>query len=218
VCEKKPDEPCPECEQSPCICKKQQKIKIQLAPGKSLEIQHMISTSFWGADGKPISATEFIHNLFGAIPSFFKNEEELREIWSDPVTRKALLEKLSEAGFGRDDLKTVQKLVNAEKSDLFDVLEYISFARPPMTREERVLSAHDSIFTELDDAQKDFVEFVLSKYIESGVDELDQAKLPKLLELKYESVQDAAAVLGGVEIIRQVFAQFQKALYGVRVA
>jgi len=193
-------------------------VKIQLAPGKSVEIQYMIATSFWNADGKPIPAEEFMQNLFGAIPSFFKSEAELRELWSDPVTRKSLLEKLSDAGFGRDDLATLQQLVNAEKSDLFDVLEYISYSRPPISREERVASAGSVVFDGLDTEQKAFVEFVLSKYIESGFDELDQAKLPKLLELKYQSIQDAAALLGGVESIKEVFVAFQKALYGVRVA
>ncbi len=33
-----------------------EKIKVKLADGKVREIQHMMSTSFWGADGKPISA------------------------------------------------------------------------------------------------------------------------------------------------------------------
>ena len=61
----------------------------------------MITTSFWSADGKPISAQEFLENLFGELPNFFKDEKELREIWSNPITRKTLLEKLDEAGFGK---------------------------------------------------------------------------------------------------------------------
>lgn len=219
VCEKKPHVPCEVCGEWPCVCeKKPRKVKIVLAPGKFVEIQHMVATSFWSADGKPISAEEFMRNLYGAIPSFFKNEDELRTLWSDPITRKALLDRLSDAGFGHEDLKTLQQLVNAEKSDLFDVLEYISYARTPITREARVAFAQSTIFDGLNASQKDFVEFVLSKYIESGVDELDQAKLPRLLELKYESVHDASEILGGVESIKQVFAGFQKALYGVSVA
>jgi type I restriction enzyme R subunit len=109
---------------------------------------------------------------------------------------------------------TLQLLVNAEKSDLFDVLEYISYSRPPITRESRVAFARSSIFDGLPPAQTEFVEFVLAKYIECGVDELDQSKLPRLLELKYESVPDAAGILGGVESIKQVFTGFQNALYG----
>lgn len=61
--------------------------------------------------------------------------------------------------------------------------------------------------------QKEFLEFVLSKYVETGVEELDQEKLPDLLKLKYHEISDAAAVLGGTDRIRQMFIAFQKYLY-----
>lgn len=216
ICEKKPHDPCDVCGEWPCVCeKKTKKIKITLAPGKFIEIQHMISTSFWSGKGKPISAEEFIQNLFGAIPSFFKSEEELRTLWADPTTRRTLLDQMENSGFSRNDLKTLQQLVNAEQSDLFDVLEFIAYNREPITRTSRVALAHTNMISGLTDNQKEFVDFVLSKYIETGVDELDQSKLPQLLELKFDSVHDAAEILGGVNRIREVFNAFQKALYGV---
>lgn len=194
------------------------KLKIKLRDGKEREIQHMIATSFWSAEGKPISAEEFLHGLFGKLPEYFKNEDELRKIWSVPATRKSFLVKLEEAGYGKDELSNLQKLINAEKSDLFDVLEYVSFAIKPITREERVVNAMPQIFDGLGDRQKDFLDFVLSKYIETGVSELDQDKLPSLLELKYHSITDAAEALGGVESIRDTFIEFQKYLYQLKAA
>ena len=191
----------------------QKKIKVKLRDGKEREIQHMIATSFWSADGKPISSEEFLQSLFGALPEFFKSEAELRKIWSNPVTRKALLEKLYEAGYGADVLGSLQKLINAEKSDLFDVLEYVSFAIEPITREKRVAQAQEKIFQGLDNKSKEFLEFVLSKYIETGVEELDQEKLPDLLSLKYHSISDAEEILGDVGKIRSTFFDFQKHLY-----
>jgi type I restriction enzyme R subunit len=134
------------------------------------------------------------------------------------MTRKALLDQLAEAGYGRDVLTTMQALIDAEKSDLFDVLEYVSFAIKPITREERVAHAQSEIFAQLDNKQKDFLEFVLSKYIESGVEELDQEKLPSLLELKYNAISDAAEILGGVENIRKTFIDFQQHLYNYSMA
>ena len=216
-CEKPPPEPCRKCGQTPCVCKK--KVKVKLRNGKELEIQHMMSTSFWGADGKPISVEEFLNNLFGELPNFFKSEEELRTIWSNPLTRKTLLEKLDEAGFGRDELSTLQKLIDAEKSDLFDVLEYVFNSDiKPITREARVAAAHATIFALLDDKQKEFIDFVLSKYIETGVEELDQEKLPILLTNKYQSLEDAKEVLGDTANISSLFIEFQKYLYLQEVA
>ena len=67
-----------------------------------------------------------------------------------------------------------------------------------MTREARVAAAQATIFALLNDKQKEFIAFVLSKYIESGVDELDQEKLPLLLTNKYQSLEDAKRILGEV--------------------
>nr|WP_255680709.1 type I restriction endonuclease subunit R [Methanosarcina sp. DH2] len=194
------------------------KLKIKLRDGKEREIQHMISTSFWSADGKPISAQEFLQNLFGILPEFFKDENELRIIWSNPVTRSAFLEKLAKAGYGMDELTTLQKLIDAEKSDLFDVLEYVSFALQPVTRETRVNRAQSRIFEGLNEKQKEFLDFVLSKYIETGVGELGPEKLPGLLELKYHTISDAKAVLGGIAKTRELFVGFQEYLYAPVVA
>ncbi|NWJ51327.1 MAG: DEAD/DEAH box helicase family protein [Bacteroidetes bacterium] len=194
-------------------------IKVRLSDGKEREIQHMISTSFWSADGKPISAQEFMENLFGKLPELFTDEEELRLLWSNPLTRKALLAKLDEAGFGHDQLSILQDLIHAEKSDLFDVLEYVLNSDiKPITREERVAKAQRNIFAFLNDKQKAFIEFVLRKYIETGVEELDQEKLPVLLTNKYQSLGDALDILGDVDNISALFIEFQKHLYELKVA
>jgi type I restriction enzyme R subunit len=198
---------------------KRKRIKIKLRDGKEREIQSMIATSFWSADGTPISAEEFLNNLFGELPNLFKSEDELRTLWSKPNTRKELLEKLDEAGFGKEELTTLQKLIDAEKSDLFDVLEYVFNSDiKPMTREARVAAAQATIFALLDNKQKEFIEFVLSKYIESGVEELDQEKLPILLTNKYQSLEDAKDMLGDVSNISRLFIEFQQHLYNRKVA
>jgi type I restriction enzyme R subunit len=219
VCEKKPKEPCEICGQLKCDCNKRQKIKVKLKDGKEREIQSMISTSFWSADGRPISAEEFLNNLFGELPNLFKSEDELRTLWSNPLTRRTLLEKLDAAGFGKEELTTLQKLIDAEKSDLFDVLEYVFNSDiKPMTREARVAAAQATIFALLDNKQKEFIEFVLSKYIETGVEELDQEKLPILLTNKYQSLEDAKDILGDVANISRLFIEFQQHLYKRKVA
>ena len=219
ICRVDPPEICGTCAEEPCICKKRQKIKIKLKDGKEREIQHMMATSFWSADGKPISAAEFLNNLFGELPALFKNEAELRTLWSHPMTRKTLLEKLADTGYGRDELASLQQLINAEKSDLFDVLEYVFNSDiKPITREARVAAAHANIFALLNAQQKEFIDFVLSKYIETGVKELDQGKLATLLNIKYHSLEDAKEVLGAVANISSLFIEFQKHLYDPMVA
>lgn len=189
------------------------KLKIKLRDGKEREIQHMIATSFWNADGRPVSVQEFMDNLFGAMPEFFKSEEELRKIWSYPITRKVFLEKIAAIGYGKDELEMLQKMIDAEQSDLFDVLNYVSFLKPTISRVERVEQARGKIFEGLGEKQKEFLDFILSKYEEKGVEELDEEKLPVLLNLKYHAIADAVSALGEVDSIRSVFFDFQKILY-----
>ena len=190
------------------------KIRIKLADGKARTIQHMMSTTFWHPDGTPMSAQQFMEMLFGKLPDFFKNEAELRVIWSDPATRKKLLQGLAENGFGGEQLAEMQKIIDAEKSDLFDVLAHVAYAVAPMTREARATRARVYISTSFSNKQQGFLDFVLSHYVRVGVEELDLDKLTPLLKLKYhDSIPDAVADLGQADQIRNVFAGFQKYLY-----
>ena len=206
---------CSACGQTPCVCDKptKKRIKIKLADGKERTIQHMLATSFWHPDGTPMSAQQFVESLYGKFPDFFQNEDELRSLWSAPDTRSKLLEGLAEKGFGIDQMTEMQKIIDAEKSDLFDVLGHVAFALTPLTREERATRAKLEISTHFDSKQQAFLDFVLAQYVKEGVGELDQAKLSPLLKLKYNALADAKADLGQPEQIRTVFADFQKYLY-----
>lgn len=217
VCEKDPcecqDETCEVCNRRPCVCKKRKKTRVKLADGKARAIQHMVATTFWHPDGTPMSAQQFMESLFGKLPEFFKDEEELRTLWSAPETRKALLAGLAEKGFGPTQLAEMQKIIDAENSDIFDVLAYVAYALPPVTREERAGHARVSIHGRFNSKQQAFLEFVLDHYVSVGVDELDQDKLTPLLRLKYHSIADAVADLGDPADIRDTFVGFQKYLY-----
>lgn len=189
------------------------KIRVKLADGKERNIQHMMQTTFWHPDGTPMSAKQFMEMLFGHLPGFFADEAELRRIWSDPATRRKLLDGLADKGFGMRELEAMQKLVEAENSDIFDVLAYVAWALPPLTRQERAERARAMISAHFDTNQQAFLSFVLAHYVNEGVDELDMEKLAPLLNLKYHSLDEAFAELGQPEGISRVFAGFQRYLY-----
>lgn len=193
--------------------KRPKKIQIKLADGKVRRIQHMTATLYFGADGRPMSSVQFIESLYGTLPAFFKDEDELRKLWSAPDTRKALLMGLADKGFGHDALVEMQKIVEAENSDLFDVLAKVSFAAEPVSREQRADAAKAAAEMALTDPQRAFVDFVLAQYVAEGVEELDQEKLSPLLRLRYQALGDAFAELGEPERIREIFVGFQKHLY-----
>jgi type I restriction enzyme R subunit len=188
-------------------------LKIKLADGKERTLQSMVSTTFWSADGKPMSAVQFLESLFGVLPALFSSQEQLRTLWSVPETRTALLGQLSDAGFGREALSEMQAVVSAEDSDLYDLLAFVAYATPMVGRAVRAAQATKKAGAGLTDAQQAFVAFVLDHYVREGVDQLDADKLPSLLKLKYGSIDDATAQLGPPGGIRKVFLDFQRHLY-----
>jgi len=176
----------------------------------------MANTHFWNPDGKPISAEEFLITLFGSIPELFKSEEELRMIWSKPDTRKKLLEELADQGFERKQLDEFQKVLNTESSDLYDVLAYIAFHSKIIERSLRAANAKIYL-NSYDPKQQEFLNFVLQQYVKDGVDELDDAKLGKLLQLKYRAIEDAKRELGNIKSIRDSFIDFQAYLHTEKI-
>ncbi len=196
---------------------KKEILTIRLADGKERQIQHTTKSLFLSETGEPLSVIQFIEHLYGTLPEFFKSEEELRELWSRPATRQALLKKLAEKGFGKEELLTIQQMCDAQHCDLFDVLRYIAYATPSVSREQRVKQAKTNILAGLNEREKEFIDFVLGKYKKSGVEELAEEKLPHLLDLKYRSLPDAKQLLGDLEHVKLTFLDFQKNLYAADI-
>lgn len=213
----KPDNTCQICGNAPCTCEVKEKLKIKLSDGRIRQIQHIKSDMFW-LNGKPVTVETFLETLFGQLPTFFKNEEELRQLWSDPLTRKVLLDKMADAGYGSDVLKQVQRLINAEKSDLYDVLEFVAYATEPLARVERANQAKKYVYPHLSDKQRDFIDFVLQQYVNTGVSELDLEKLPILMKMKFGTPYDGIEILGGIETAKKTFISFQKHLYNASIS
>lgn len=210
ICE--PSE-CPVCNNAPCICEKTEKITIKLSDGKTRQIRHISSVMYWFGD-KPITAKEFVERLFSDLPHYFENEDQLREIWSDPSTREKLLYSLSEAGYDEEKLEGMKELIDAKDSDVYDVLRYVAYNREAMSRDQRAAVAKPGIKAAFsNDKQQQFIDFVLSKYVEDGVAELSTSKMRSLIELKYHTIGDAVQELGSPSAIRATFIGFQRHLY-----
>ncbi len=213
---------CNNCGNSPCRCNtgdgdgetvKPEKVFITLTDGKVRQIQHMKSVLFMGPDGDMLTAHQFVEQLFGELPRFFGNEDELRQIWSTPSTREKLLADLQEAGYDGEKLDSMKEIIDAKDSDVYDLLAFVAYARDTHTRTERVSKAKPLISREFTYKQVEFIEFILDKYIEDGVQELAAKKMRSLVELKYNTISDAASEFGSPAAIRDTFIGFQKYLY-----
>jgi type I restriction enzyme R subunit len=192
---------------------KRKLVEVKLQDGKIREIEYTTQTLYYDQQGKPISAEEFLKNIFGVLPNVFQDEKELRSLWSNPENRKKLLDGLASRGFGEAELIEIQKMTNNQYSDIFDVLSYIAFAKQPKLREERSGMAKQAVQKQFSDKELEFINFILSKYEVDGVWELGIEKLNPLIKLKYGSASLAKEELGEAKEIRQLFTNFQQYLY-----
>ncbi len=189
-----------------------EKTVVRLADGKNRTIMYTSETKFY-MDGKVVAPKEFIEMLFGELPELFKNEEDLREQWSDPRTREILLQGLAERGFEETKLQALKALCDAEDSDIYDVLRYIAYARDTMTRTERAGILREYYLEQLDENEREFVSFILDLYEQRGEGELQMKNLTGLVKLHYRTMRDATDVLGSAKEIAGDYLDMQRELY-----
>lgn len=190
-----------------------EKVVVKLSDGKVRRIQYLATTTYWSREGKPISAKEFLEQLFGDLSGIVADEDQLRIVWSDPDNREHFLDQLSDRGYDTDRLDDIRRLVDAQDSDLFDVLSYILFTNPPRTRHERADHVRSDGVSETDGEMKEFLLAILSAYEDRGESELATKKLGTFLTARYGSVGEGKLKLGGLDAVKQAFRTMQASLY-----
>ncbi len=190
-----------------------EKLRIRLADGKERGIQYIAATTYWGPDGRPMTAREFLERLFGDLSDLIADEDELRRNWSDPDKRAHFVALLEQRGYDADKLADMRRLIDAADSDLFDVLAYIRFTTPPKTRSDRADAVRDDGLADAESEMRAFLLGILSAYEAVGESELNKDKLGDFLTARYGTLSDAKAALGDVASIRRAFLDVQHSLY-----
>lgn len=191
----------------------QEKLEVKLSDGKVRQIKYIATTTYWGPDGKPISAAEFLQRLFGDLSDLVADEDELRKIWSSPDNREHFLTQLDEHGYDKDRLDDIRRLVDAANSDLFDVLSYILYTNPPKTRTDRAEHVRAGAMADATGALPDLLLGILKAYEENGEGELATKKLGQFLTARYGSVSEGKARLGELSEVRDAFRELQRELH-----
>ncbi len=198
------------CNKQPCECKKI--VKIKFKEGKEDELSFSIYMKYLDFNGKIISTEDYLKEFLGILPNFFESEKQLREIWSNIKTRTELISQLESRGFDKNKIIDLKKIIHAENSDLFDVLNIMFTGKTqPIPRELRVEKNKNIIFNSLTENQKDFIEFLVNKYIELG--EYEISDVADSLRTKYQTINDGINFLGNIDEIKSLFNEFQKHLY-----
>ncbi|WP_419906871.1 EcoAI/FtnUII family type I restriction enzme subunit R [Hoeflea sp.] len=190
-----------------------EKVEVKLADGKARRIRFLATTTYWGPDGKPMSATEFLERLFGDLSTIVVDEDQLRTVWSDPDTRADFLDQLAGHGYDHQRLEDIRHLVDAPDSDLFDVLAHVLFTNDPKTRSERAGAVQVAGLSDFNGAVKHLLLGILKAYETGGEGELASKKLGHFLTAKYGSVGESKPVLGDLAHVRTAYVEMQRRLY-----
>lgn len=191
------------------------KVEVQLANGRKLKVTN-IEVRYIDADGRPLSAKEFLEKLVGFIPQLYSSEQEFRQKWSNPDTREEILQSLEQEGFDNEHLNTLRELLSAKDSDIFDVMAYLSYSTEMLTRTQRVqLTENDTFLNVYNNMKaKDFLRFVLKRYEQDDVQELRRDKLGELIKLNsLGTPKEAAQVFGGADKLIEAFYKLQETIY-----
>ena len=206
---------CPVCGNQPCTCEgpKTNLIDIKLSTGRLLSLETTWEQKIFFGD-EFISLDEYVKKLFGRIPDFFSDADDLREKWSNPETREQLLRTLDEAGFAEDKLLLLKNMLKMQKCDLLDVLEYIAYESTPIERAKRVELVKKQYVDALDKEQRDFDNLILQYYISNGFKELSADNLKTFISISFNSMSDAKLKLQKSPAeIRSHYFELQRHLY-----
>jgi len=195
--------------------KTEDKLIIELSNGRQLKVTD-VDTRYIDENGKPLTVREFLEKLIGELPAIYKNEEQLRKIWSNPDTRADLLKKLGQLGFDNEQLNDLRNMIASPECDIFDVLSHISFSSNLITRKQRVkfVKGDPEFFEVYKKVEaRDFLEFVLQHYEKYGIEELQRDKLGDLVKLKLGTPKDAKTAFGDMKTLLGAYYKLQENIY-----
>jgi len=208
-------DPCPICGHLPCTCEgpRTNMIDIKLSNGRRLSLETTWEQKIFFGD-EFISLDEYVKRLFGRIPEFFSDADDLREKWANPETREQLLRTLDEAGFAEEKLLLLKNMLKMQQCDLLDVLEYIAYDSTPIERVQRVDLVRKQYVDKLNMEQREFDNLILQYYLNNGFKELGSDNLKTFINIKFNSMSDAKERLNmSVADIREHYFELQRRLY-----
>ena len=188
-------------------------VVVKLSENRKLELYTKWEEKVQFGD-ELIGVDELIERLFGAIPQYFNDAEDLRKQWEHPDTRKVVLERLEQEGFGEDKLLMIQRVMQKENCDLLDVLEFLAYSEEPVERAARVQRVKEEYMKNMDKEQTAFLSFILDYYVRNGFKELAMENLKEFINIRYNSMQDAKQKLQmTTQDIRYLYIALQEQLY-----
>ena len=200
------------------IKEKNEKIFVKLADNREVKIINIETRYLDPTTGKHLSSEDFIKKILGELPKLYQNEHDLRLAWANPETREKFLKNLEYIWLDAEQIENLKKIFEAEKSDIFDILAYISYGNEIKNRTERSKIAKSILEKYKNPKAKDFLQFLLELYEREWIMNFKKDGLSSRIELFNRWLaREIAAEFGWVQELKQAYYDLQKGIYEVEV-
>ena len=200
------------------IKEKNEKIFVKLADNREVKIINIKTRYLDPTTGKHLSSEDFIKKILGELPKLYQNEHDLRLAWANPETREKFLKNLEYIWLDAEQIENLKKIFEAEKSDIFDILAYISYGNEIKNRTERSKIAKSILEKYENPKAKDFLQFLLELYEREWIMNFKKEGLSSKIELFNRWLaREIAAEFGWVQELKQAYYDLQKGIYEVEV-
>ena len=196
------------------IKEKNEKIFVKLADNREVKIINIETRYLDPTTGKHLSSEDFIKKILGELPKLYQNEHDLRLAWANPETREKFLKNLEYIWLDAEQIENLKKIFEAEKSDIFDILAYISYGNEMKNRDERSKIAKSILEKYESPKAKDFLQFLLELYEREWIMNFKKDGLSSKIELFNRWLaREIAAEFGWVQELKQAYYDLQREIY-----
>ncbi len=207
-------QPSPLKEKEQIIKEKAEKLRVRLADNRELKVIDIETRYLDPITWKHLNSEDFLKKIVWELPAFYKDENQLRELWSKPETRDELLQKLSKIWLDREQLEDLKNMFEAEWSDIFDILAHLSFDSDIKYRSERSIYAEDVVWKYSSLKAKEFLEFLLDLYVKNWILDFRRDGLSSKISLfnKWQA-REIVEEFWWVNELKNAYYELQESLY-----
>ena len=166
------------------------------------------------SEGRRLQVKRFTEYTAESVRNMYPSAAELRQKWSSPEERAAIIDALEQRGISFEELAEVSKQPEA---DPFDLLCNVAYSSPIRSRRERAETARidgKTFFDRFADGARQVLNELLDKYIEFGA---AQFQIPDILKVEplslHGNVIEIAELFGGPDQLREAVGELQQLLY-----
>ena len=193
---------------------KVEKLRVRLADNREIKVIDIETRYLDPVSWKHLNSEDFLKKIIWELPAFYKDEHQLRMLWSNPETRDELLQKLSKVWLDTEQLEDLKNIFEAKWSDIFDILAHLSFNSDIKYRSERSIYGEDIVWKYSSLKAKEFLEFLLDLYVKNWILDFRKDGLSSKISLfnKWQA-REIAEEFWGIKQLKSAYYELQESLY-----